>query len=407
MTSNVRFVPVLSQYKIAYISDQQFPIAKADSEQVMNTVSALAAEGVSIPLIIPKSWRNLNVAKEERLQTLRDFYHLSNGFDFHELLHLPLSKLRLEKYSHGVIAPLWAKRAGYEIIYTRNPLPAFVSVKLGMKTIYETYRIYGGRNQGLGKWLARQTHGDQLLGIITHSQPSKDSLLQLGALEDKIAVIHNGFNDALYAEPLTKIEARRILNLDETQNIACFSGRLDREKGVDALVQLAAKTPEVNFYFIGNVQKDADDWIEKMAAEKNLRNVHRLPWMNLGKLRYYLFAADVLLIPPTAAPLLKFRKTVLPIKLFQYLAAGRVILAPALPDTQAVLNERNAVLVAPDNLEAASAGLRRVFSDRTWSDALAHQAREDSENYSWKRRAMKIISFIHARLQAPPPTKFY
>jgi glycosyltransferase involved in cell wall biosynthesis len=407
MTSSCGFVPVLTKYKIAYISDQHFPIAKADSEQVINTVSALAAEGVNIPLIIPRSWRNLKIVKEKRLQTLQDFYHLSNGFHLHELLHLPLSKLRLEKYSHGIIAPLWAKRAGFEIIYTRNPLPAFVSVKLGMKAIYETYRIYGGRNQGLGKWLARQTHGDQLLGVITHSQPSKDSLLQLGAREDKIAVIHNGFNDALYAEPLTKIEARRILNLDETQNIACFSGRLDRDKGVDKLVELAAQTPAVDFYFIGNVQNEADDWIEKMAAEKNLRNVHRLPWMNLGKLRYYLFAADVLLIPPTAAPLLKFRKTVLPIKLFQYLAAGRVILAPALPDIQSLLNNSNAVLVAPDNLEAAAAALRRVFGDREWSDALARQARKDSENYSWKRRAMKIISFIHARLEAPPPTKFY
>ncbi|HEX9655072.1 MAG TPA: glycosyltransferase family 4 protein [bacterium] len=389
----------MRQVKIAYISDQHFPIEKADSEQVMNTVSALSAEGVQFPLVIPKAWRNLGVSKEERLQRLREFYQLSNGFHLHELLHLPLSNLRLEKYSHGFIAPLWAKFSGYNIIYTRNPLPAFVAVKLGMRIVYETYRIYGGRNLLLGKWLAKLTHTDKLLGIITHSQPSKDSLLELGALDKKIAVIHNGFNDSLYSEPVSKTQARRILNLPELENIACFAGRLDRDKGVDTLVELATRTPAINFYFIGVVQNESEDWIEKLAAEKNLQNVRRLPWMSVDKLRYYLFAADVLLIPPTSAPLVKARKTVLPIKLFQYLAAGRVILAPALPDIQSVLNDANAVLVEPDNLEAASAGLRRIFADRQWSDALARQSRRDSQEFTWQRRAQKIIAFINEKLQ--------
>jgi len=390
---------VLSQFKIAYISDQQFPIEKADSEQVMNTVSALAAEGVDMPLVIPKAWHNLGVSKEDRLQGLRDFYQLTNGFHLQELLHLPLTNLRLEKYSHGVIAPLWAKFAGYNIIYTRTPLPAFVSVKLGIRIVYETYRMYGGRNLLLGKWLAKLTHTDKLLGIITHSQPSKESLLKLGACENKIAVIHNGFNDSLYSEPISKTHARRILNLPESENIACYTGRLDRDKGVNTLVELAAKTPEVNFYFIGIVQNEAEDWIEKLAVEKNARNVRRLPWMSVDKLRYYLFAADVLLIPPTSAPLLKSRKTVLPIKLFQYLAAGRVILAPTLPDIQSVLNDANALLVEPDNLEAASRSLLRVFSDREWSDTLARQSKKDSEEFTWQRRAQKIISFLNERLQ--------
>lgn len=394
---------MLTQYKIAYINDQPYPIAKADTEQVMNTVSALAAEGLDIALVIPKSWRNLGVPREKRMQQLREFYQFTNGFHLKELLHLPLTKLRLEKYSHGVIAPLWAKLAGYQIIYTRNPLPAFVSLALGMPIVYETFRIYGGRNRLIGQWLARLTHTNKLIGIITHSLPSKESLLKFGAREEKIAVIHNGFNHSLYSEPITKTRARQILNLPQTEKIACFTGRLDRDKGVDTLVELAAKTPEVTFYLIGKVQNEAEDWIEKLAAQNNARNVRRLPWMSVDKFRYYLFAADVLLIPPTSAPMLKFRRTVLPIKLFQYLAAGRVILAPALPDTQSILNERNAVLVAPDNLEAAAAALRRIFADREWAESLALQARKDSENYSWKRRAMKIISFIGGQLRGASP----
>ena len=51
----------------------------------------------------------------------------------------------------------------------------------------------------------------------------------------------------------------------------------------------------------------------------------------------WLAAADVLLIPPSRAPLEQFRNCVLPLKLFAYLAAGKPILAPRAPDTAELL----------------------------------------------------------------------
>ena len=57
----------------------------------------------------------------------------------------------------------------------------------------------------------------------------------------------------------------------------------------------------------------------------------------------YLYAADVLIIPPVSAPLEKFGRTVLPFKIFPYLAAGRSIVAPDLADMRELLkHEKNA-----------------------------------------------------------------
>ena len=87
-------------------------------------------------------------------------------------------------------------------------------------------------------------------------------------------------------------------------------------------------------------------------------------------------------------------------KLFIYLATGRPILAPSLPDTSGVLNYKNSALVQPDNLTAAQKAIRRIFVDKTWARAIAEQAKLDSQNYTWERRAKRIIEFLDERLLA-------
>ncbi len=386
--------------KIAYISDQQFPVEKADAEQVVHTVSALTAEGMRMLLVIPRDWKNFGVPKKNRLQKLTNFYHLKNGLYTEELIHLPLTKLRFEKQTHGLIAPLWAKWHGFEIVYTRNPLPAFFAIALGLRVVFETYRFYGKTNRWLGKALARLSHSKKLLGFITHSKLSRDSLINLGVDKNKLAVIHNGFNPGVFEKKLSKAQARDQLNLTHYPKLACYTGRLDRDKGIETLLELAVKMPEITFLFIGKSQKDPTGWIDRLAAKKGLQNVITLPWMPAEKLAGYLFAADVLLIPPTAAPLTQHGKTVLPIKVFSYLAAGRVILAPRLPDSEGVLTDKNSVLVEPDNPEKTAAAMRGIFSDSEWADRLADQAQKDAQQLTWQSRAKKIIAFINKQLES-------
>lgn len=386
------------EHKVAYISDQQYPIEKADSEQVMNTVAALGTSGMDITLVIPRNWRSFGTLKLLRQQKLSDFYGVNNDFKMKEMVSLPPTKLRLEKYSHCFVAPLWAKYSGCNIVYTRNPLPAFLSLSLGLKVIFETYRNYTNRNSALGKLLVKKSHHPAFLGIITHSTLSKQSLVKLGIDEQKVAVIHNGFNPNLFSNHLTKQQARKLLHLPDEEKIACYTGRLDKDKGIASIITLAEKTPEITFLFIGKTQKEPADWISKTAMERGLRNVRCIAWMQSRELTRYLIAADVLLIPPTSAPLTKFGKTVLPLKLFQYLAAGRPILTPALPDIMDILNEKNAMIIEPDNSEEAAVAIRTLFSNKILADELAHAAKFTSTSFTWQKRAQKIATFIQSRL---------
>ena len=364
----------------------------------MNTVSALGCEGVDICLVMPRDWRTFGQRKRSRLERLKAFYHIDDDLLITELISLPPTpRLRAEKYTHGILAPIWAKLDGFRIVYTRNPLPAYMATLLGLQVVFETYRVHRPRTV-LGMWLRRWSRSRRLLGIITHSTISSDSLLRCGVSEEKIRAIHNGFNPALFEEELSREEARRRLRVPVDQKIACYAGRVDRRKGIGSLLELARRTPEITYWLIGKAQQDRDGWVTNSLAEMGLSNVQRIPWMTEGSLVEYLWAADVLLIPPTAQPLRKYGKTVLPMKMFKYLAAGRPILAPRLPDAEDVLNEKNAVLVEPDDSCAAADAIRRIMTDAGLWTALASRARADARDLTWEARAGKIIAFIDERL---------
>ncbi|MFQ5651807.1 MAG: glycosyltransferase family 4 protein [bacterium] len=390
------------QQKVAYLSDQRFPVRNATTEQLLNTISALSAEGLDVRLVIPRQWRNLRRSNQRLKETLSEFYHIEDSFCISQLLHLPFAPFKLDKVTHGLLAPLFASIVNCDIIYTRNLLPAMTAIRLQKKVVLETFQLYGEHKPKTAKQTARLTHSPKLLNIITHSVPSRNSLLDAGAVEEKVTVIPNGFNPAALEPRLSKTEARRQLGWDEREKIACYTGRIDVDKGVLSLLHLAQRTPEVTYVLIGYSEKKQDDWMVREALSKGVKNLKHLPWVTAPQLSKYLCAADVLVIPPTLAPIAKYRRTVLPMKTFLYMAAGRCILAPASPDLETVLCEKNAVLVEPDNLDEAAALMRRVFENQSWARALSEQAQLDSENYTWKNRARRIISLLEDRLKALP-----
>jgi glycosyltransferase involved in cell wall biosynthesis len=103
----------------------------------------------------------------------------------------------------------------------------------------------------------------------------------------------------------------------------------------------------------------------------------------------YLKAADVLVLPNTAT--LVSRTYTSPLKLFEYMAAGRPIIASDLPAFREVLrDEENALLVPPENPEALASAAVRLIRDPELSERLARRAFDDVEAYSWAKRAERL-----------------
>jgi glycosyltransferase involved in cell wall biosynthesis len=88
-------------------------------------------------------------------------------------------------------------------------------------------------------------------------------------------------------------------------------------------------------------------------------------------------------------------------KLFLYLAAGRPIVAPDLPDMREVLrHDENALLVPAGAEQAAADSIARVLGDPVLAGRLSAAALKTSEALTWDARARRILEFLEQRRAA-------
>ena len=83
-----------------------------------------------------------------------------------------------------------------------------------------------------------------------------------------------------------------------------------------------------------------------------------------------------------------------PLKLFEYMASKRPIVASDLPSIREILNEESAILVEPGNPKALAEGIKKVLQDEELAKKLAENAHRDVQQYSWEKRAEKILEFM-------------
>ena len=220
------------------------------------------------------------------------------------------------------------------------------------------------------------------------------SFVRLGVSEDKLLVAHNGFDPRRLEPVLDTRAARAKLGLPPDRPVVVYTGRVDARKGLDSILQMARLCPDLLFLLVGAKQPDAFT----VAAEK-VDNVRLIPWKSYDEISDWLYAADVLLLPPGPDPLQRRRATVLPMKLFSYLAAGRPILARDTGDLREILRDgENALLIPPHDLDAAVGALRKLVEDPSLRERLSDNARRTSKEHTWDARAERIHRFLAGRL---------
>jgi glycosyltransferase involved in cell wall biosynthesis len=181
-----------------------------------------------------------------------------------------------------------------------------------------------------------------------------------------------------------------------------YAGHLYAWKGVDVLLEAIARVPNVSGLVIGGHEKETDlARLRALATRLGIEDRvtftgHLLP----SAVSARIAQADVLALPNRASAISTHSTS--PLKLFEYMAAGKAIVASNLPAIREVLaDEVNALLVAPGDAEAMAAGIRRLASDPALRSRLGGRARGAAEEYSWDRRAERLET-LFARLIASP-----
>jgi glycosyltransferase involved in cell wall biosynthesis len=392
--------------RILYFADIRFPLERANGIQTMETCYALAERGHDVRLVV----------KPDTHAPARD------PFDFYGL---PQSRsLVIERAN----AP-----AGAGIMQR----VAYMSFALGRALGKDRATAIMTRDLGVAAALLRlprsmraplvyESHGyapDVAAAlpelVATAKAPSRSKLKRLAAREAQVWRAAEGYvtiTGGLAAELTSRLGSRpRLAVIADgvratafpspvpTDRVVAYAGHLYAWKGVDVLIRATALLPDTRAIIVGGHEKESDiGRLRALAAELGVNGrVIFTGQVSPAEVASHLSRAAVLVLPnPASAISTRFTS---PLKLFEYMAAGRAIVASNLPAIREVLRDNeNALLVEPGSAEALAAGIRRLLDDPTLSSRLADAALSEVPQYTWERRAERIEALVEAVLEETP-----
>jgi glycosyltransferase involved in cell wall biosynthesis len=179
--------------------------------------------------------------------------------------------------------------------------------------------------------------------------------------------------------------------------LVAYAGHLYPWKGVDVLIEALAQVPApaLRGRIIGGHAAEPDLARLRTRAEQ-LGLAGRVEFTGFQPppvVAAELAAADVLVLPNRGTAV--SARYTSPLKLFEYLAAGRPIVASDLPALREVLRDNeNARLVPPDDPRALAEALLAVTRDPALAVRLARGAFDTAAEYSWDRRAARLEAIL-------------
>lgn len=178
-----------------------------------------------------------------------------------------------------------------------------------------------------------------------------------------------------------------------------YTGFVDNSdlRGIGTILELAELMPDVCFHIVGGGNEEAVAFWKSEAERKNLTlNTHFYGRQNPARVPSFLIHLGVVLSPlkfrPTkSAP---FGKNASPLKIPQYLAYGKAIVASDIPaHREYLVHEKNAFLVGETDLDAWCLSIRLLLENPEARSKMGEtNERLYRKKYSHQKRVELIVN---------------
>lgn len=357
-----------SPLNITYLTFARMPTEKAHGVSIAHMCASFAAQGARVELVVP-------VRRNRITEDLFSYYGVPKTFSVRAIL-VP------DFVGRGFTHPFFffiqrlffvhaARRAGITagIVYTREPeiAAAFSNTH---QAVYEAHRF----PRGVSGWLTGRLLRKVSLAVC-NSHGTETALRAAGI--PRTCVAPNGFDPALFEG---SIPSREELGLPDGI-LALYAGSDAPWKGIEIVREAAKDAAGVKTIIVGGrTMRSADALVE----------IGQVP---PARVPAYLRSADILLLPNTRMSEESERFTS-PIKLFEYFAAGKAIIASDLPSIREILGPDDAVFVPAGDVQALSVAIRKLAADMPLREQLAARSRARASLYTWNARARRVFEAL-------------
>ena len=364
--------------RIAAIAGSTVPSDTANSLQVMKACQALVQIGHDVTLLVPGS-RNTTV-------DLKQHYGLQTDFPIE---WLSSSSRRI--FTWDSVRRARALKA--DVIYSWFPQSAVFGLLRGMPVVFEIHIQPSGFFGPVWHRLFATIRGRKRLASITRALVNileRDFHMRFSG--DEVVIAPNGVDLERFDSLPDPETARRETGLREGPTVMC-TGHLYAGRGADLFLALAKSLPQVRFVWVGGRPEDIANW--KLRVESD--NVTFTGFIPNRDLPLYQAAADILLMPYSrsimgSSGFADSASVASPMKMFEYMAAGRAIVSSDLPVVREVLNEKNAVFCKAGETGDWRLVIESLLNDDRRRLELGERARGDAQGYTWVARAQRIMN---------------
>ena len=201
---------------------------------------------------------------------------------------------------------------------------------------------------------------------------------------ERIKVIHNGINESVY----DAVDFNSRAKTDTEDIVIGFTGFINKWHKIDLALEAIAQLKDKNLRFIcvgeGDIRPDLEAQARKLGIEDK---VEFTGLVNRDKVFSYVAQFDIALQPDIT-------EYASPLKMFEYLGIGSLIVAPRTNNILEILDDDNAILFDPD--KEGDFKDRLLFAIEHFNDHsdIRQNAYEtiETKQFTWQGNARTVIS---------------
>lgn len=373
--------------KLIYVANSTIPSTSANSVHAMKMCEGFKKNEIDVELVLPNN---------NSLNNEFEYYGITNIFTIQRLKSISSNPIGYKNYLFSLLVIIKYILFKKDIvIMSKNFFVCFLGIILKQKVIFEVHGRLSGITLKLFKFF-NAFNSKYIVKYIVISSPLKKIYInEFGVEEEKILVLPDGVTYENF-EPFNGTVTLNSLSF----NIG-YVGSLWKGKGIEIIISIARELPFHKFNIYGG-EKRQILLLKQEIEHLNINNVFFYGHIANCEVPNVLCKQDILLMPNQKEIFARGMKENIaeftsPLKMFEYMASGRVIISSDMAVLREILNENNSFLVPSDDVEVWIQTIKNIENNRELARQIALKAKEDVQNYTWQKRAKKIIEVINER----------
>lgn len=369
--------------KLYYVVNARMPSTKAYGIQIAKMCEAFIEHGIELELLIPRTHQSdipmrefydLRVDVPTRIFPTPDWYTRGKFVSaMGSIFFMALVCLYLLRHRRSVVV--------YTIDMDSNSFAPLVL--LGIPVAVEMHSPKPAN-------VLTRLFFRRVRRVIATNPLTRNKLMSIFNLPIENFIVEPNGVDQNTFDVSTKEEARRKLGLPTDAKIILYVGRFYNGKGMQVLqqVSLSLKEQGILTYLVGGTKKE----FEK-ATNGPSTSLFFGGFVPHNDIALWCATADVLLALGTNASDFSYRYTA-PMKLFEYLASGRPVVAADTPALRSLVSEQEVTFYAPDDPIDLAQKISAVFSHHEKSKQASLEGLQKAREHTWARRAERICTSL-------------